>query len=276
MKSSDSVEPAELDSSGSQLLFSTLVGGRNEESGTGIALDGAANIYICGTTTSLDFPTTAGAIQPQSPPVPDNNQHTHGFVVKIGIDPTQGVLSTIYSTYLGGTAYDFPAAIVADGPGNAFVGGQTVSPDFPVTAGAFQTTNFGSGVGFITKINLAGTKMLYSTFLGGTGGDMLQGLALDQYGRVYATGITSSSDFPIKSAPACCRTPGGGNADAFASALNSMGAELIYSTFLGGNSFDTGKGIGVGPLGHAFVAGITNSEFRELSGYQRSGCHPAV
>lgn len=247
----------ELDSTGSFLLFSTFIGGRNEDYGLGIALDSAGAIYATGNTTSIDFPTTAGAIQPQVPPPPDTLQHNHGFVVKLSQDAQTFVWQTVYSTYLGGTAQDFPLAIAADASGNAYVVGQTVSTDFPVTSDALKTTNSGGGDIFLTKINLSGTKMLYSTFLGGTDNDLPQAIAVDQFGRAYITGVTESTNFPVT--PGAIQPSIASFDDVFVTAFNSLGKELLLSTYLGGNAYEIGKGIGVGPLGHVYVTGGTAS-----------------
>jgi Beta-propeller repeat len=176
------------------------------------------------------------------------------------IDP---VLS--YSTYLGGSSFDQADAIAVDAVGNAYVTGGTGSTNFPVTAGAFQTTLAGSGDAFVTKLNPAGSGLVYSTYLGGVGvqdpaadGDGGLGLAVDTAGSAYITGQTNSSDFPTTPG-AFQTTNGGGESDTFVTKLNATGSGLIYSTLLGGNRFDQGQGIVVDAAGNAYVTGPAQS-----------------
>ena len=156
---------AKLNSSGSDLVYSTYLGGSVGEIINGIALDSAGNAYVTGLTLSGDFPTTLNAFQ----------AHAHwdlsvdgiytGFISKLN---TAGS-SLVYSTYLGGSGGDIGQTIALDGSGNAYVGGLTESVDFPVTNGAFQTTFHATdGTGFVTKLNPSGTALEYSTYLGGS------------------------------------------------------------------------------------------------------------
>jgi len=166
----------------------------------------------------------------------------------------------VYSTFLGGNGDDNGLAIAVDAGGNAYVSGFTESTaGFPGTPGAFQRT-FGGGFAdaFLTKLNPTGTAVVYSTFLGGNGGDAGAGIAVDAAGNAFVTGLAESTNFPT-TPDAFQRTFGGGQADAFVAKLNPTGTTLTYSTYLGGNSVDTSNGIAVDAAGNAFVTGETQS-----------------
>jgi len=174
--------------------------------------------------------------------------HTRPLV----IDPT-----LTYSTYLGGSAADQGNGIAVDSSGNAYIVGSTSSTNFPITTGGFQTSSPGGGDAFITKLNPQGSAAIYSTYLGGSSYDVAQAIASDAAGDAYITGYTDSTDFPV-TAGAFQRTYAGGQ-DAFVTELNSSGSALIYSTYLGGSSGDTGRGIAINGSGNAYVTGETTS-----------------
>ncbi len=175
----------------------------------------------------------------------------------------------IYSTYLGGSGDDYAYGVVADSAGNAYITGQTFSTDFPVTPGAFQTVCGGKagsgcykhGEAFIAKLNPAGSALLYSTYLGGSGGDIGSGIALDSAGNVYITGQTYSTNFPITPGvfQQTCAHPNCGYGDAFVTKLNSTGSALLYSSYLGGSGADWGGNIVIDKAGNAYVTGATSS-----------------
>ncbi|MEO8285000.1 MAG: SBBP repeat-containing protein [Chloroflexota bacterium] len=173
----------------------------------------------------------------------------------ITIDPTLA-----YSTYLGGSNFDYGSGIAVDTAGNAYVTGATFSSNFPLQ-GPYQPSYRGPRDAFVTKFNPGGTTLLYSTYLGGTGqgdGDGSYGIAVDTVGNAYVTGYTTSNDFPLQNPfqPAY----GGGNSDVFVTKLNATGSALIYSTYLGGNvAQEWGMGIAVDTSGNAYVAGFTGS-----------------
>jgi hypothetical protein len=179
------------------------------------------------------------------------------------IDP---VLS--YSTYLGGSGDDEASAIAVDASGNAYIAGTTTSTNFPVTAGALLTTAGGGNNGFVAKLNPAGSALVYSTYLGGTGNDGALNIAVDVSGNAYVTGVTASTNFPT-TVGAFQTTFGGGTNDAFVVKLNPTGSALVYSTYLGGNSDDSGLGIAVDASGDAYVAGVTASaNFPTMGAFQ--------
>ncbi|MBN1830337.1 MAG: SBBP repeat-containing protein, partial [Deltaproteobacteria bacterium] len=167
------------------------------------------------------------------------------------IDP---ILS--YSTYLGGNGDDFGYGIAVDASGNAYVTGATDSSDFP-THNPYQGTRANLKDVFVTKISSTGNALAYSTYLGGSGGDYGQGIAVDASGNAYVTGYTYSSDFPTHSA---YQATHGGNCDAFVTKVSSSGSALAYSTYLGGSGDDYGYGIAVDASGNAYVTGSVGSD----------------
>ena len=253
-----------LDAAASALVYSTCLGGSDQDWPGGIALDAAGNAYVTGATSSGDFPTV-NPVQ-MATPVPESNcwldkdgvQHCRrlpdAFVSKLN-----GAGSAlVYSTYLGGSGTDVGSSVAVDSEGNAYVTGLTASPDFP-TVNAIQASGAGSGQfdAFVTKLNAAGSALVYSTYLGGSGNEWQSAIAVDSAGNAYVTGQTQSHDFPT--ANALQATFGGGDSDAFVTKVNAAGSELVYSTYLGGSDFDGGVGIAVDPAGNAYVTGLTGS-----------------
>jgi hypothetical protein len=259
-----------LNPTGSALVYSTYLGGSDNDQGNGIAVDGAGNAYVTGWTISLDFKTTLGAFQPIFGRGPD------AFVTKF--NPTGSAL--VYSTYLGGIKTDVGYGIAVDAEGNAYVTGQTGSSvtfnsfmecpngpqecalnTFPTTPGAFQTAPGGTTSpedAFVTKLNPTGSALVYSTYLGGNGDDRGLGIALDSGSNAYVTGRTGSSTFPTT--PGALRTTTTDFAyDAFVTKLNPTGSALIYSTLLGGRGSDQGNGIAVNSIGEVYITGSTGA-----------------
>ncbi|MFO0981483.1 MAG: SBBP repeat-containing protein [Planctomycetota bacterium] len=248
-----------LDASGSAVVYSTYVGGSDYDSSTGVAVDGAGAAYVAGSTHSANFPTTPGAFDTTCA---CGYKDEDAFVTKLNASGS----GLVYSTFLGGVDEDGASGIAVDSAGAAYVTGSTNSTDFPTTAGAFDTTyNGGFADAFVTKLDASGSALIYSTFLGGSntggpGGDGASGIAVDGTGNAYVTGATDSSDFPT--------TPGAfdttfngfaGNPDAYVTKLNTVGTELVYSTFLGGSSPDWSNGIAVDSAGAVYVTGDTYS-----------------
>ncbi len=259
------------------LSYSTYLGGSGYDAGGGIAVDSSGNAYIAGTTASSNFPTTSGAFQttfkggafPFHVPA-------DAFVTKL--NPTGTAL--VYTTYLGGTGGESGGGVAVDSAGNAYVTGGTDSTDFPVTAGAFQTTFGGSGFtgccqpgdAFVTKLNPAGSALVYSTFLGGSGWEVGHSIAIDGLGNAYVAGETHSTNFPVTAGAFQTSFRGsygcGGNTNSgFATKLNPSGTGVVYSTYLGGGGFDSALGIAVDSAGNAYVTGHTTSnDFPTTSG----------
>ncbi len=237
---------AVLDPSGSALTFSTLLGGSNLDTVSGVAVDSAGRVTACGATISDDFPTTVGAYGRQS------RGRSDAFVARI--DPTAAAL--VSSTRIGGRDFDAATDLVLDAAGNAVVVGATSSNDFPAPGGAQPLFN-GAVEGFVTRVASDGRSLLSSTFVGGGDLDGCSGVAIDAAGAVYVTGATSSPNFPVVNAlqPAY----GGGALDAFVAKLSPDLGSVAYATYLGGSDDDRGYRIAVDGSGRAVVAGITAS-----------------
>ncbi len=238
-----------LNASGSGLLFSTFLGGSGDDVGNGIALDGSGNIYVAGYTTSPNFPAVNAV---QSAPSATENC-TNAFVTKIN----PAVPSYVFSTYLGGSKCDRANGVALDGAANVYVTGSTTSSDF-LTASAFQAAigDEFSGDAFVTKLSTTGS-MGYSTYLGGNGSDTGNGIAVDFSGNAHVTGVTTSSNFPTVNPIQAAN--GGGTGDVFVTKFNATGSALLYSTFVGGDDNDNGRGIALDSAGNAYVTGSTRS-----------------
>ncbi|MFZ1975585.1 MAG: SBBP repeat-containing protein [Candidatus Acidiferrales bacterium] len=301
---------AKLNATGSALIYSTYLGGSGGlpfengaspvgDSGSAIAVDGAGNAYVTGATYSADFPVTSGAFQRVNNAIEESSDNA--FVSKINATGS----ALIYSTYLGGSAQgptfitntngdgDSGLAIAVDSTGDAYVAGLAFSTDFPVTPGAFQTTNGAAPIAesnaFVTKLNPTGSALVYSTYFGGSG-NYLQGplpfadeanaIAIDPAGDAYIAGATNSSyNFPVSYLAFQGSNFGaaGGFPNAFVSELNPTGSELVSGTLLGGSyGGDGATGIAVDAAGDAFVAGYANStDFPTTSNaFQNSGSGP--
>jgi len=163
-----------------------------------------------------------------------------------------------YSTFLGGSGTDYGYAIAADSSGEAFVAGETGSTDFPTTPGALQDSSDGNIHAFVTKLDPSGSSLVYSTYIGGTGRDRINGIAVDGAGNAYIVGRTGSQDFPV-TANAFQRIFGGGMFDAFDAKLNPTGDGLVFSTFLGGSLNDAAFGVAFDTAGNSYVVGGTDS-----------------
>lgn len=258
--SGDSFQDAfvsKLNSSGSALLFSTFLGGRDTDISDGIAVDGGGNIYAVGTTLSQNFPT----VNANQPNRVANDNCNSGFVTKIN----PAVPSFVFSTYLDGNGCDQARAVTLDGSNNVYVTGSTGSTDFP-TANAFQSIKSGAfeSDAFVTKFTTSGS-LAYSTYLGGNGEEHGFGIAVDAAGNAHVAGLTTSNNFPTLNPIQAAN--GGGTGDVFVTKLNGQGSGLLYSTYLGGSEADFARGIALDSAGNAYIAGSTNSvEFPLVAG----------
>ncbi len=242
-----------MNQEGNALIYSTYLGGHGSDLGLAIAVDSSGCVYVTGQTSSTDFPTTAGALQP-SP-----GSGVNVFVAKL--NPTGSEL--IYSTYLGGGLGNQKGnAIAVDSIGNAYLTGRTTAPDFPTTPSALIRELRGFEDAFVTKLDPTGSSLVYSTLLGGDSNtDEGFGVAVDSAGFAHVVGHTASTNFPT-TAGAVQRQFGGGNefgGDAFVTKINQSGSALEYSTYLGGLEADVGRAIAVSPEGDACVTGTTRS-----------------
>src|SRR5712692_5662025 len=245
-----------LNLTGSALVYSTFLGGTASgpsENGAGIAVDASGNAFITGTTAASDFPVTPGTAFQSTLP------NTSGTAFLTELNPTGSAL--VYSSYFGGSGSDAGQGIALDASGIAYITGNTTSINFPIVpASAFQTTNKSAtgGNAFSSRIDPTKTgtgSLVYSTYLGGGIGDSGTAIAVDSSAKVYVTGFTSSTDFPIPAGVNTFQTTLKGSTNAFVARIDTtVSASLLYSTYLGGSgtgthngSPDEGHGIAVDP-----------------------------
>ncbi len=249
----------EIGPSGGSIVYSTYLGGNGTDEGEGIAVDGSGNAYVTGNTTSTNFPT-------QSPYQGGLLGVQNGFVTKVNAGGT----TWIYSTYLGGSGSggDGGDAIAVDNSGDAYVVGYTSSNDFP-TQSPFQGTYGGGNYNaFVTELNPSASSLIYSTFLGGSGEDYAEGVALDGLGDAYVTGLASSPNFPTQNPIQANLSASGVNV--FISEFVYGGSGLIFSTYLGGSGGgEIGKSLATDGQGDVYVTGYTfSSDFPTLNPVQ--------
>ncbi|MCU0286563.1 MAG: SBBP repeat-containing protein [Acidobacteria bacterium] len=233
-----------LSPEGDTLLFSTYLGGNYSDYGWGIAVDSDERAYVTGYTNSTNF-HTKNACQGTL------NGSYDAFVTKLS--PVGKEL--LYSTYLGGSSSDYGWGIAVDNSESAYVTGYTFSTNFPIKNACQSTRNYLSDV-FVTKFSPRGDATWYSTYLGGNGSDFGRKIAVDNSGCAYVTGETSSTNFPTKNPYQGILK---GYRDSFVTRLSPEGNNLLYSTYLGGNGYDYGRGIAVDSNGSAYVTGYTDS-----------------
>ncbi len=246
------VSVTKLNATGTALIYSTFLGSGNGNmtTGYGIAVDGSGNAYVTGYTSNPNFPTTPGAYQTQY-------AGTGTFVTKLNATGS----ALLYSTFLGPDSTNQPNGIAVDGSGNAYITGKTSSTAFPTTPGAFQTVYGGGNTNaYVTKLNATGSALVYSTYLGGNGADVGYGIAVDGAGNALVAGQTYSTNFPTTAGAFKSSAPSpAGSGDAFVTKLNATGSALVYSTYLGGNSYDGANAIALDASGNAYITGYTAS-----------------
>ncbi len=233
---------------GKTLLYSSYLGGDADDSGYGIAVDSSGRAYVTGSTSSANFPVTAGAFQPV------RSGGSDAFIVRI----SSGGTTIVDGTYLGGSSGEYANGICLDAGGNVFVAGDTTSTNFPVTPGAFRTAFCGgSWDGFVTKLHFGGVGLAWSSYLGGSDSDAIEGIAVDASGNAYVAGWTTSANFPVTAG-----APQGaiaGESDAFVVRFGSDGATLPFATYLGGIAHDSFTAVAVDASENAIVTGRTYS-----------------
>jgi hypothetical protein len=259
-----------LNKTGNALVYSTFLGGSGVDHGAGIAVDSKGAAYVAGTTSSPNFPVTAGSFQPKCDGC--GGSAPDGFVSKL--NPTGTGL--VYSTYIGGSGYEHIAAMTIDASGNAYVTGFSCSTNYPTTANAFQRTYkgvcnaFGGNV-VVSELNATGSALVLSTYLGGTGSDDANSVIVDSAGSIYLAGYTTSTNFPVTSG--AFQTTNHGLNDAFVTKFNSAGSALLYSTYIGGSDQDQAWGLKVDANGNAYVVGQTlSANFPVTAGAYQHSC----
>src|SRR5579872_4692278 len=270
------------------LSYSTFLGGNGNEFARGIGIDGAGNVYIAGGTTSPNLPVVS-AVQTSYQGRSSDFLAGDAFVAKFS---PSGQL--VYLTYVGGTSDDVALSLAVDSAGNAYITGYTASRDFPTTTGAYQTRFGGSGGrsftvfgdAFVAKLNPAGNRLLYSTYLGGNLDDIGTAIAIDSTGSAYVTGSTLSLNFPTTSGAyqtslkggdqepvePCCGGPWINGGDAFVVKLDPAGATLAFSTLVGGSSDDVPWTLALDSSNNVYIGGFTLSANFPVtsSAYQRT------
>jgi hypothetical protein len=232
---------AKLSPDGHTVLYTVDFGGSRSEVASAMTVDPAGNLYITGFTNSINYPLLN----------PFQAAYRATVLTKFN---TAGTM--LYSTHFGGTGPDAATSIRVDGEGNMYLAGATNSTDFP-TVNPIQGALRGNSDGFLSKLNAAGSALIFSTYLGGNNNDIIEGLTLDHVGDLYITGYTISSDYPTT--PGAFQTTHVGLQDAFVSKVNASGSGLVWSTYLSGGN-DAGYGIAVDTTGHAYVTGVTESQ----------------
>jgi hypothetical protein len=237
---------AKLNSSGTALVYSTYLGGNNDDYGQSIAIDSIGNVYVTGFSSSTNFPIT-NQIQ-------GYQTGSNAFVTKIN---NSGTL-LLYSSYLGGSGNDYGRDIVVDEDNNILVTGYTDSSNFPTWQAIAGTYRGGLYDAFVTKIiTTSGIyTYAYSTYLGGSDIDRGYSIATDNTGNVYVTGQTYSSDFPTVNP---LQPVYGGDGDTFVVKLDPLGLAYVYSTYFGTGYQEQGNSIAVDLTGNAYVTGSTNA-----------------
>ncbi len=243
---------ARISRDGSQLVYSTYLGGVFTDRIYALAVDAAGSAYVGGSSDSDDFPTTNGAFRSVC-----RGAGLGGFVAKLAADGS----ALAYSARLCGSNHDEVLAVAIDGAGNLYAGGVTGSDDFPATGGAFQQRHGGGNEdGFLAKVSPDASALLWATYLGGSGADAVQAVAVDEQGNVYGAGYTASADFPVTAGAFQAQHAGAGaSPDAFAVKLNSAGSGLAYSTFIGGSRPDQATAIALAAGGSVYLTGYTES-----------------
>jgi PKD repeat protein len=244
-----------LAANGSAILWSTFIGGGDSDSIEAMHLSKTEDIFIGGVTDSFDFPVSPSALQPNM-----GGGWVDAFVCKLSEDGTD----LLYSTYIGGSGYEWVYSITGDDNGCAYLTGSTAvydndnsSTGFPTTLGAFQTNASGYDDGFVCKLNPTGSYLVYSTYLGADESDEIYSIAIDNQRCAYVCGYTNSPGFP--NTTGALRTTLEGREDAFVTVLDADGSDVNYSTFLGGNANDYGAVILLDYEGNPIVMGTTDS-----------------
>ncbi len=241
---------------GKSLIYTAFFPSAYQAEIIGMAVDAKGFVYLAGSTMTAKFPVKNAFQATAGGGIAD------GFILKLA----RSGKSLIYSSYIGGTKLDVSTSVRADASGAAYIGGYTESPNFP-TKKAYQKTLGGRKDAFLAKVAPLGTSLVYSTLLGGSGDDYGLALAADSAGAVTIAGITGSRQFPIKSA--FQKGYGGGSGDAFVTKFSPAGDSLIFSSYLGGSSYEWAGDLALDASGAAYVVGATEGSFPLKNAFQK-------
>jgi hypothetical protein len=237
------------------LSYSTLLDGSSPSAATALAVDSNGSAYITGFTSAYNFPTVS----------PEQNVNAGGnevFVAKLNVAGT----GLVYCTYIGGSGDDRGYGIAVDSAGSAYITGSTTSRNFP-TRYPLQATMLGGKNAFVLKLSPSGSALVFSTYLGGSGSDAGNGIALDLSANAYVVGDTTSLNFPASG----LQKGNKGGQDAFVASINSSGTSLLYSTYVGGSGTDHGAAIAVDSSGGAYITGSSfSTDFPLANAFQKT------
>jgi hypothetical protein len=241
-----------VNQNGTSLVFSTFLGGSTDDGCCDIELDSSDNLYLIGSTGSPDFPITTGTIQT------NKSGSLDAYIAKMNSSGDR----LFYSTYLGGSSDDRGSGIEIDDNGTIFVRGFTLSSDFPVVSGSYDTSPNGNWDHFLAKVNSTATRLEYCTYIGGSNEEGIDishsGFFLDSDGCVYLSGITKSTDFPV-TPYAYMKAYQGGYQDGYVLKMSANGSRIEYSTYIGGSNFERIEDLAVDAHGYIYLTGSTNS-----------------
>jgi uncharacterized protein (TIGR03437 family) len=242
-----------LDAGGRRILYSTLLGGDDFDISNGVAVDRDGSAYIVGETKSENFPATGRAVQRSKADGSD------AFVAKLSPDGS----ALVYSTFLGGDETDLANGVAVDAAGSAYVTGVTYSEDFPTTSGAYQTKFAAGRDVFASKLSADGSRLLYSTFIGGSGTDLANAVAIDMAGNAYLAGLTDARR-------------ANGITDAYCVKLDPTGGKVVYAKLFGGLGHEEATAVAIDAAGNAYLTGATFSkDFPTTAGaFQRQSKSP--
>jgi Beta-propeller repeat len=261
----------ELNVNDTAALYATYIGGENADDGRGFAVSPSGLVYFAASTLSTEFPLAGRSYLYNLPGI-------ESLVIGVMNPSIAGNQGMVYATYFGGTNLDEVRGLALDSSGNVLITGWTLSSDFPTTATAMMSTYGGAGNAFAVRVNPTAEPdafLLYSTFIGGTGGDVGYGITSDAKGNLYVAGYTLSTDFPVTSDAALSRF--GDGVEAFLVKFNPAVAgsgALEYGTYFGTTGFHVVTGVAVAPNGTIALGGYTTDALFGLGsglsvGYQQ-------
>jgi hypothetical protein len=260
-----------LNSTGTALIFSTYFGGGGSDTPSKLALDSSGNVVIVGYGEDNGWPVTKGAFQTAV-----NDDQYDGLIAKLSADGK----TVLWASYLGGVAYsagDQALDVILDSANNLVIGGTAWSPDFPVTAGAYQTSNGGLADAYVVKMSADGSKEIFGTFLGGDTGAFGAAVGLTATGDPVIVGTTTRSTFPVTAG--AFQTTFGGDGSSFVSVFSADGSTLLASTIFSGSVSESVTSVKVDKSGNIVFAGagistdmpVTANAFQSISGGNSEG-----